>query len=528
MTTSATRSRVAEFAVGTVHRNLAMPLLVEHALRRGEGKLALNGALNCDTGERTGRSPNDKFLEDTPKVHPNIDWGKVNQPISPANFAKLEALAKRHLAGRPELYRFDGYAGADPAYGLKVSVITEEAWHSLFARTLFINAHPQELAGFEPDWLVINCGGLRIENPAEYGVKSHVAIVQSLERRTVLIFGTRYAGEMKKSIFYAMNYDLPDMGVFPMHCSANVAKDDPANVALFFGLSGTGKTTLSADPNRRLIGDDEHGWSGKGVFNVEGGCYAKCIKLSREGEPEIWNAIRFGSVLENVTVDDATRLPDYDSQSRTENTRVTYPLSFMDGSVIPSVGGHPKNVVFLSADAYGVLPPVAKLSREQAMYYFLNGYTSKLAGTEAGVTEPQPNFSACFGGVFLPRPPMVYAQMLADRIAQHGTDVWLLNTGWTGGPYGVGSRFKLPWTRTFVNRILDGSLREARYSTDPVFGLPVPVEVAGVPAEVLNPRNTWKDPAAYDAKAKELARKFRENDGKFAMTPEVRAAGPKA
>jgi phosphoenolpyruvate carboxykinase (ATP) len=352
--------------------------------------------------------------------------------------------------------------------------------------------------------------------------------VQSLERRTVLIVGTRYAGEIKKSIFYAMNYDLPDMGVFPMHCSCNVARNDPANVALFFGLSGTGKTTLSADPNRDLVGDDEHGWSDTGVFNIEGGCYAKCIKLSKEGEPEIWNAIRFGSVLENVVLDPATRVPDYDDASLTENTRVTYPLSYIANAKLPSVAGHPKNVVFLTADAFGVLPPVAKLTPEQAQYYFLNGYTSKLAGTEAGVTEPQPNFSACFGGPFMPRPPMVYARLLSDRIRKHGSHVWLLNTGWTGGPYGVGSRFKLSYTRAMVTAILDGSLAKVPCVKHPVFGLEMPTAVPGVPAEVLDPRNTWKDKAAYDAKAKELAQKFRANDQKFDIAPEVRAAGPVA
>jgi phosphoenolpyruvate carboxykinase (ATP) len=313
-----------------------------------------------------------------------------------------------------------------------------------------------------------------------------------------------------------------------MHCSCNVDRNDPSNVALFFGLSGTGKTTLSADPNRDLVGDDEHGWSDKGVFNMEGGCYAKCIKLSREREPEIWDAIRFGSVLENTTIDPVTRMPDYDSAARTENTRVTYPVAFIRNARIPSVADHPKNVIFLTADAFGVLPPVSKLTAEQAMYYFLNGYTSKLAGTEAGVTEPQPNFSACFGGPFMPRPPMRYAELLRDLIAKHGSDVWLLNTGWTGGPYGVGSRFKLVYTRAFVNAILGGSLRGASFRKDPVFGLAIPTQVAGVPADVLDPRNTWADKVAYDTKAHDLAARFRANDAKFAMTPEVRAAGPSA
>jgi phosphoenolpyruvate carboxykinase (ATP) len=517
-----------DFGSAKVHRNLAVPHLIEIAIKRGEGVLAANGALMCDTGERTGRSPNDKFLEDTPGIHNNIDWGKVNQPISPENFAKIEKLARNYLSKKTELFRFDGYAGADPSYRLKVSVIAEEAWHSLFCKTLFINAADKDLANFSPDWVILNACNLKLDNPRDYGVTSNLCIIQSLEQRKVIIVGTRYAGENKKSIFYAMNYDLPDMGVFPMHCSANVAKNDKDNVALFFGLSGTGKTTLSADPNRPLIGDDEHGWSDKGVFNIEGGCYAKCIKLSKEGEPQIWNAIKFGSVLENVVLDPTTRVPDYDSAKKTENTRVTYPVSFIPDAVIPSVGGHPKNVIFLTADAYGVLPPVSKLTREQAQYYFINGYTSKLAGTEAGVTEPQPNFSACFGGVFLPRPPMVYAEMLAKKIDKHGCDVWLLNTGWTGGPYGTGSRFKLAYTRAFITAILDGSLRNANYVEHPIFGLHMPTSASGVPDEVLNPRNTWKDKAAYDEKAKALAKLFRGNDGKYKISDAVRAAGPKA
>ncbi len=527
MTTATPSSKVLEFNNTTVRRNLPTAELIELAVLRGEGRLASNGALNVDTGARTGRSPADKFLEDTPAIHDTIDWGKVNQPISAENFARLESLACEYLDRREELFRFDGYAGADPDYRLKVSVITEEAWHCLFAKTLFINAEREALDGFEQDWTVINACNLRIKDYESYGLKSDLAVIQSLEQRKVIIIGTRYAGEMKKSIFYAMNYDLPDMGVFPMHCSANVAKDDDTNVALFFGLSGTGKTTLSADPNRALIGDDEHGWSDSGVFNVEGGCYAKCIGLTAETEPQIYNAIRFGSVLENVVLDDATREPDYDDGAKTENTRVTYPVSFIDDARIPSVGNHPKNVLFLTADAFGVLPPVAKLTPAQAMYYFINGYTSKLAGTEAGVTEPQPSFSPCFGGPFLPRPPMVYARMLADQIKKHHSDVWLLNTGWTGGPYGEGSRFKLKYTRAFVTAILDGSLREVEFETEPFFGLHIPVEVHNVPRDVLNPRNTWKNPEAYDEKARDLARRFRENDSKYDVDDAVRQAGPK-
>ncbi|MCH8164634.1 MAG: phosphoenolpyruvate carboxykinase (ATP) [Planctomycetes bacterium] len=525
--TTASVSRALDFGKATIHRNLTSARLIEMAIGRGEGVLAANGAINVDTGDRTGRSPKDKFLEDTPAVHDSIDWGKVNQPIAPDTFAALEDLAVEHLAHKSELFRFDGYAGADPEYRLKVSVITEEAWHCLFAKTLFINLPPDELGSFEPDWMVINACNLRLTDYARYGLNSPVAILQSLQQRKVVILGTRYAGEIKKSIFFAMNYDLPAIGVFPMHCSANVDQADPSNVALFFGLSGTGKTTLSADENRPLIGDDEHGWSDRGIFNIEGGCYAKCICLSRTGEPQIWDAIRFGSVLENVVLDPVTRQPDYDSDEKTENTRVTYPVSYIPGAVIPSVGAHPRNVIFLAADAFGVLPPVSRLSREQAMYYFINGYTSKLAGTEAGVTEPQPSFSPCFGGPFLPRPPMVYAQWLAKRIEQHDTDVWLLNTGWTGGPYGVGERFKLAFTRAFVTGILDGSLRDVKYETHPIFGLHMPQAAPNVPSEVLSPRNTWADKDAYDVKAKELATLFRENDTKYDIAADVRAAGPR-
>ncbi len=516
-----------------VSTNLSTAELVERALQAGEGKLASNGALVCMTGDRTGRSPNDKFLEDSPAIHDKIWWGKVNQGVTPAGFDLAVRIAVDHLNARPRLYVFEGFAGADPAYRLGVRVVTEQAWHNLFASTLFIRQGPR-VAGdargpFRADWTIINAGRRRLtpDEAKAIGVKGPVLIAQSLARKTVVILGTEYAGEIKKSIFYAMNYDMPEKGVFPMHCSANVAKNDAANVALFFGLSGTGKTTLSADPERALIGDDEHGWSDRGVFNFEGGCYAKCIKLSKEGEPQIWNAIRFGSVLENTVIDPVTRVPDYDVAKFTENTRVTYPVDFIENAVIPSVGGHPRNVIFLTADAFGVIPPVSRLSQEQAMYYFINGYTSKLAGTEAGVTEPQPNFSPCFGGPFLPRPPRVYAEMLAERIRAHKANVWLLNTGWTGGPYGVGSRFKLAYTRAFVTTILNGSLAKASFSPDPVFGLPLPASVPGVPAEVLNPRRTWKDGAAYDAQAKKLAMLFRENDAKFEMPDSVRGAGPK-
>ena len=512
-----------------VHINLPAARLVELAVQRGEGVLAANGALNCMTGERTGRSPKDKFLEDTSGIHSKIWWGNVNVPLKPELFDAMLDRAMQYLRSKQDVFEFRGYAGADPKHRLNVRVLAEKAWHCLFAQTLFIRpVNPQAVQGgaFKPDWTIINVCGMPVADWRALGLNSHVGILQSLERKIVLIYGTHYAGEIKKSIFYAMNYDLPEKGVFPMHCSANVAADDPGNVALFFGLSGTGKTTLSADPRRALIGDDEHGWSDDGVFNFEGGCYAKCIRLSKEGEPEIWNAIRFGSVLENVVLNDR-REPNYDDGSITENTRVTYPVDFIANAKIPSVGGHPKNVIFLTADAFGVLPPMSRLTREQAMYYFVNGYTSKLAGTEAGVTEPQPNFSPCFGGPFLPLPPKVYADMLAAKIDKHGANVWLLNTGWSGGPYGVGSRFKLAYTRAMVNAILDGRLANAKFTPDPVFGLPIPDAVPGVPSEVLQPRSTWADKAAYDAKAKELAQRFRGNDAKFELPENVRAAGPR-
>jgi phosphoenolpyruvate carboxykinase (ATP) len=516
-----------------VLRNLPSARLIEIALARGEGILAANGTLSVRTGDRTGRSPNDKYLEDTPDIHDSIWWGTVNRPITPAGFDFLEQLARSHMASREQVYVFDGFVGADTDHRLAARTFTEQAWHALFVQTLFINPTASELGSFDPDWTIINCGTHRLtpEQSARAGINhTGFCIAQSLTRKTVLIFGTEYAGEMKKSLFYAMNYDMPPQGVFPMHCSANVDLKDPTNVALFFGLSGTGKTTLSADPLRALIGDDEHGWSAKGVFNFEGGCYAKCIRLSPETEPQIWNAIRFGSVLENVDIDPATRQINYDSAKYAENTRVTYPVSFIPGAVIPSVGGHPKNVIFLTADAFGVLPPVSKLTREQAIYYFINGYTSKLGGTEAGVTEPVPNFSPCFGGPFLPRSPKTYGEMLAERIDRHHASVWLVNTGWSGGPYGIGHRFKLAYTRAMITAILNGSLASARFTPDDIFGLPIPDSIPGgaVPSDVLHPRNTWKDHAAYDLKARDLAKKFRENDAKFEMSDAVRKAGPRA
>jgi phosphoenolpyruvate carboxykinase (ATP) len=519
-----TATKTLDFPGVTIHSNLSTAELVETSILRDEGVLASNGALCCDTGDRTGRSPNDKFVEDTPAIHDAIDWGSTNRPITPENFAKIEAIATEYLGKKEELFRFDGFAGADERYRLNVSVVTEEAWQCLFASTMFIRGADQNT--FSPDWTIINACNLIIDDYESLGLNSGVCVIQSMEQKKVVICGTRYAGEIKKSIFYAMNFDMTEVDVFPMHCSANVDKDDETNSALFFGLSGTGKTTLSADPNRPLIGDDEHGWSNDGIFNFEGGCYAKCIKLSKEGEPQIWDAIKFGSVLENIVLDEDSRVPDYDDGSKTENTRVAYPVEYIPDAIIPSVCGHPKNVIFLTADAFGVLPPVSKLTSEQAMYYFINGYTSKLAGTEAGITEPVPNFSPCFGGPFLPRPPMEYANWLARRVEEQDAHVWLLNTGWTGGPYGTGQRFKLEWTRAFVTAILDGSLAKSEYVEHPIFGLHIPTTAPNVPDDVLDPCQTWDDSGAYTTMAKELAAKFRKNDQKYSMDEAVRSAGP--
>lgn len=516
---------------GRAHRNRPTADLVECVLVRGEGKLASNGAVCVFTGDRTGRSPKDKYLEDTPAIHHKIDWGKVNQPITPEQFDTALRMATEYV-NKHEVFVFEGFAGADTKHRLGVRVVTTLAWHALFAETLFIKPGSASDAGdgsWKHDWTVINAGShkLTAAEQAELGLKSPILIAQSLEKKTVVIFGTEYAGEMKKGIFYAMNYDMPEQGVFPMHCSCNVSKTDPGNVALFFGLSGTGKTTLSADPDRALVGDDEHGWGPNGVFNFEGGCYAKVVGLTREKEPQIWDAIRFGSVLENTNIDPKTREPDYEDVSVTENTRVTYPVDFIPGARIPSIAGHPKHVVFLTADAFGVMPPISRLTPEQAMYYFINGYTSKLAGTEAGVTEPIPNFSQCFGSPFMPRRASEYAQMLSERINKYGAHVWLLNTGWTGGPYGVGQRFSLRYTRAMVDAIMSGSLDNATTREHPILGLHMPVAIAKVPDDVLDPRNTWKDKGAYDAQASKLAKLFRENDAKFEMPDAVRKAGPK-
>lgn len=510
-----------------VYWNLPPARLYEEAVKRGEAVIAPGGPLVAETGRFTGRSPKDKFTVREASSEADIWWGEVNRPISQGSFERLFDKARAFVEGR-DLFVFDGYAGADPAYRLDVRVITQYAWHNLFVRNMFRRETDRDrLRDFEPGFTVIDLPDLTADPEAD-GTASPTFIVVDLARRTVLIGGTAYAGEMKKAIFGVMNYLLPGRGVLPMHCSANYGAGED-DVALFFGLSGTGKTTLSADPTRTLIGDDEHGWSDRGVFNIEGGCYAKVICLSPEGEPEIYATTRtFGTVLENVVFDPQTRELDLDSDARTENTRSSYPLEQIPTVDADSVAGHPRHIVFLTYDAFGVLPPIARLSTEQALYHFLSGYTAKVAGTERGVKEPQAAFSTCFGAPFMPRHPRVYAEMLGEKIERHGTRVWLINTGCTGGPYGVGSRMKLAYTRRVVHAALNGELDNAPTHTDPVFGLAIPERVGGVPPEILDPRGTWADPAAYDERAAALADMFVDNFRQFAddVRPEITAAGP--
>ena len=507
----------------TAFRNLSVPELFEHAVVHGEGELVLSGALRTTTGERTGRSPEAKRIVEEPGVTDDIWWGDVNRPIDSETFDRVHEKVAAHLSERT-LYVFDGYAGADPRYRLDVRIVNELAWHNLFVHQLFLRPGHDELEEHRPGFTILHAPNLRAD-PETDGTDDEAFVLLSFERRLVLIGGTHYAGEMKKSIFTVMNHLMPRRDVLPMHCSANIGRD--GDTALFFGLSGTGKTTLSADPERRLIGDDEHGWSEDGVFNFEGGCYAKCIRLAEEKEPQIWAAIRFGAVVENVVVDPMTRRVDFDDDSITENTRAGYPVDFIPGAVIPGIGGHPRTVLFLTADAFGVLPPISRLTGEQAMYHFISGYTAKVAGTEAGVTEPKATFSACFGAPFLPLHPTRYAEMLGDRLERHGTRVYLVNTGWTGGPYGVGRRMNLDHTRAMVSAALKGELEKARFTAHPIFGVHVPDRCPDVPDEVLDPRSTWNDTDAYDAKARELARRFEQNFVKFEGIPEqIAAAGP--
>lgn len=491
---------------------LSVPQLVEKVLNRNEGSLTSTGAVRATTGKYTGRSPKDKYIVEEASNKDKMDWGSVNQPISEEAFSNLYNKVINYLKEKEEVFVFKGFAGADKKHRMPIQVINEYAWHNLFAHQLFIRPAEDELLDHQAEFTVISAPNFKAD-PAVDGTKSETFIIISFERRTVLIGGTEYAGEMKKSIFSVMNYMLPENGILPMHCSSNVGRE--GDVALFFGLSGTGKTTLSADPNRKLIGDDEHGWSANGVFNIEGGCYAKCINLSREKEPQIFDAIRFGAVLENVVVNSETRVADYDDSTLTENTRAAYQLQAIDNIVDPSIAGHPNTIVFLTADAFGVLPPISKLSKEQAMYHFLSGYTSKLAGTERGITSPQATFSTCFGSPFLPLPANRYAEMLGEKIDEHNAKVFLVNTGWTGGEYGVGERMKLAYTRAMVEAALEGELNNVETIKDEIFGLEIPQHVTGVPDEVLQPNKTWADQATYEAKAKELAAKFRENFKKF-------------
>src|SRR5947209_3657880 len=504
------------------HHNLRSGSLVEHSIRRGESQLADNGALAAYTGKFTGRTPKDKFTVKDPVTTDKVNWGEVNHAFDPEKFDILFDRVVDFLRGR-ELYVQDLFAGADPQYRLPIRVINQYAWHNLFVRALFVRPTDEELATHQPEFTIVSAPEFQAD-PQRDATRSEAFIVVNFTRKLILIGGTKYAGEMKKSIFGIMNFLLPQRNVFPMHCSANVGKH--GDTALFFGLSGTGKTTLSADPERLLIGDDEHGWSPTGIFNFEGGCYAKCIKLSKENEPQIWNAIRFGSVLENVILHPVTHVPDYNDDSLTENTRCAYPVDFIEGAVIPGVGAHPKTVVFLTADAFGVLPPISKLNPEQAMYHFLSGYTAKVAGTEAGVKEPQPNFSTLFGAPFFPLRPKVYAEMLGRRLQEHGAQCWLVNTGWFGGPYGKGSRMKLAYTRAMVSAAIDGRLNDVEFEIDPAFGLTVPKSVPGVPSEFLHARDAWKDNAAYDKAAADLSARFAKNFERFDVPANVRAAGP--
>ena len=511
--------------VGTVHWNYAVPQLYEAALRRGEGVLSADGALVTKTGEYTGRSPTDKFVVEEPTSKDDIWWGSVNQPISPEKFDVVHGRIGAYLRNR-EVFVQDCYAGADPKYRIPVRIVTECAWHSLFARNMFIRPKDDELRDFVPEYTVVQAPDFH-SNPETDGTNSEVCVLVHFGRKMVLVGGSHYTGEIKKSIFSVMNYLLPAKGVLPMHCSSNVGPKGDA--AIYFGLSGTGKTTISSDPTRTLIGDDEHGWSDAGVFNFEGGCYAKTIRLSAEAEPEIYAASRrFGTVLENVVIDDDTRLPDFDDGSLAENARSSYPLDYIPNISETGMAGHPENIIMLTADAFGVLPPISKLTPEQAMYHFLSGYTAKVAGTERGMTSgAEATFSTCFGAPFLPRHPTVYAKLLGEKIARHGANCWLVNTGWSGGGYGVGERMKIAHTRAMVRAALDGKLAGVATASDPNFGLNVPETCPEVPTEVLSPRNTWTDKNAYDKIARDLAKQFEVNFRQFeaAVDDKVNAAG---
>lgn len=509
---------------GKLYRNLPVPLLIEIAIFRREGNLSSTGAFSVKTGKFTGRSPDDKYIVDDEYTHNSVHWGKVNHSISEENFEKIFTRMKKYVEGK-EFFIFDGFVGADNKTRLPIRVITDKAWHNLFATQIFIRPTSREIESHEPEFTLLSVNDFKAIPELE-GTRTETFIIINFKKKIVLIGSTSYAGEIKKAMFSVMNYILPTKGIFPMHCSANVGKSGDS--ALFFGLSGTGKTTLSADHNRHLVGDDEHGWSDEGIFNFEGGCYAKCINLKKENERQIWDAIRFGSVMENVILKNHIREPDFTDGSLTENTRVAYPLDFIPGAIIPSIASHPTVIIFLTADAFGVMPPIAKLTKEGAMYHFMSGYTSKLAGTERGITEPKETFSQCFGAPFMPLHAMEYAKMLGQKISQHNTRVYLINTGWSGGPYGVGKRMDLKYTRAMVTAALNGELEKVRFKHDDIFNLDIPTSCPGVPSGILDPRNTWSDKNKYDLSANRLAELFVKNFQKFGViSNEIRNAGPK-
>jgi phosphoenolpyruvate carboxykinase (ATP) len=510
-----------------VHYQLSPDELVQQAVELGQGELNDTGALVIKTGEFTGRSPQDKFIVKDAITENSVHWNNFNLPIDEKYFHQLKKKLLNYLATKDSVWVRDAYACADPAYRLNIRVINENPWSNLFAYNMFLRPAEDELEEFEPDWHIIQAPGFKAD-PSVDGTRQHNFAIASFTHKTIIIGGTGYTGEMKKGIFTILNYILPhDKNVLSMHCSANMG--DAGDTAIFFGLSGTGKTTLSADPNRKLIGDDEHGWTEDTVFNFEGGCYAKVIDLSAEKEPEIFNAIKPGALVENTTPVDGTNKIDFASKKITENTRVSYPLPYISNTLEPSIGKTPKNIFFLTADAYGILPPVSKLTPGQAMYQFISGYTAKVAGTEAGVTEPKSTFSACFGAPFLPLHPGQYAEMLGKKMKETNVNVWMINTGWTGGPYGIGSRMKLPYTRAMITAALDGKLENVEFEAHPVFGMMMPKECPNVPSEILNPRNTWADKDAYDEKAKDLAQQFVKNFEKYAsgVSEEILAAAPK-
>jgi phosphoenolpyruvate carboxykinase (ATP) len=501
--------------VPNIIRNATPARLYEYAIIDRHAAIAASGALATRSGDKTGRSPKDKRIVDSPASSENIWWGDINIRLTERSFLINRQRAVDYLNTRKRIFVFDGFAGWDPDHQLRIRVIAESAYHALFMHNMLIRPTATQLAQFsEPDLVIINAGTFPA-NPYTAQMTSRTSIDLSIEQGELIILGTQYAGEMKKGVFTVMNYLMPKDGVLSMHCSANCSVADESDVTLFFGLSGTGKTTLSTDPRRSLIGDDEHCWTDSGIFNIEGGCYAKVIHLSEENEPEIYHAIRYGAVLENVVYDDRTHEVNYDDASITENTRVAYPIEFIPGAKIPCVAGDPKNLIFLTCDAFGVLPPVSRLSPEQAMYHFISGYTAKVAGTEMGITEPMATFSACFGAAFLVWHPAKYAELLADRIRSSGANVWLVNTGWSGGGYGIGKRMSLRITRGIIDAIHDGSLQQSPSRVDPVFGFQVPTDCSGVPPEILSPRDAWPDRDAYDQMANRLADLFRENFKKF-------------